>query len=54
MLDIDQSTITGSEHYSPIGNTGATIEFCVRVDYNYLEGGVAPGESVNLFHETKR
>ena len=53
MVDVNviQETISKSVHYAPIDDISAAIDFCVRVDYNYIdnEGLVT---SVN-FHETK-
>lgn len=37
-VDIVQSAITNSVHYSGIGDKAANIAFCVRVDYNYKDG----------------
>jgi len=50
-LDIIQSTITDSVHYSPTSATTANIDFCLRVDYNY-KNALGDVMSVN-FHETK-
>jgi hypothetical protein len=49
-LDIIQETITDSVHYQYINGTAGIIGFCLRVDYNYVDGdGVI--ESIN-FYET--
>jgi hypothetical protein len=49
-LDIIQETITNSTHYQKITPGEAAISFCLRVDYNYIDG-VDPPESIN-FYET--
>ena len=51
-LDIVQQTITTSRQYSenPEG-TQAEIDFCIRIDYNYLDSSTNETESIN-FHET--
>jgi hypothetical protein len=50
-LDIIQETITNSIHYQDLNNgTSAIIGFCLRVDYNYVDGDGQP-ESIN-FYET--
>jgi hypothetical protein len=49
-LGIVQETISNSMHYQDITGTAAIIGFCLRVDYNYVDGdGVI--ESIN-FYET--
>jgi hypothetical protein len=49
-LDIIQETITNSVHYQDLNGTAAIIGFCLRVDYNYVDGdGLI--ESIN-FYET--
>jgi len=48
-IDIIQETITNSVHYNEIDNTAAEINFCMRVDYNFV--GPDGTESIN-FHET--
>jgi hypothetical protein len=49
-LDIIQETISNSVHYQDINGTAAIIGFCLRVNYNYVDGdGVI--ESIN-FYET--
>jgi hypothetical protein len=49
-LDIIQETISDSVHYQDVNGTAAIIGFCLRVDYNYVDGdGVT--ESIN-FYET--
>jgi hypothetical protein len=49
-LDIIQETISDSVHYQDINSTAAIIGFCLRVDYNYVDGdGLV--ESIN-FYET--
>jgi hypothetical protein len=49
-LDIIQETISNSVHYQDINGTAAIIGFCLRVDYNYVDGdGLI--ESIN-FYET--
>jgi len=48
-IDIIQETITNSAHYNAIDNTAAEINFCMRVDYNFV--GPDGTESIN-FHET--
>jgi hypothetical protein len=49
-LDIIQETISGSDHYIDLNGTAAIIGFCLRVDYNYVDGdGLI--ESIN-FYET--
>jgi hypothetical protein len=49
-LDIIQETITNSAHYQDINGTAAVIGFCLRVDYNYVDGDGLT-ESIN-FYET--
>jgi hypothetical protein len=49
-LDIIQETITNSAHYQDINGTAAIIGFCLRVDYNYVDGDGLT-ESIN-FYET--
>jgi hypothetical protein len=49
-LDIIQETITNSVHYQDINGTAAAIGFCLRVDYNYVDGDGLT-ESIN-FYET--
>jgi hypothetical protein len=49
-LDIIQETITNSVHYQDINGTAATIGFCLRVDYNYVDSDGLT-ESIN-FYET--
>ena len=49
-VDIVQETITDSVHYKAIDQTSAEINFCVRVDYNYITFD-GETESIN-FHET--
>ena len=49
-LDIIQETISNSVHYQDVDGTAAIIGFCLRVDYNYVDGdGLV--ESIN-FYET--
>jgi hypothetical protein len=48
-LDIVQETITNSSHYEQISAAEAAISFCLRVDYNYVDGNET--ESIN-FYET--
>jgi hypothetical protein len=49
-LDIIQETISESGHYQDLNGTAAIIGFCLRVDYNYVDGdGLI--ESIN-FYET--
>jgi hypothetical protein len=48
-LDIVQETITNSSHYEEISPAEAAISFCLRVDYNYVDGNDT--ESIN-FYET--
>jgi hypothetical protein len=49
-LDIIQETISDSDHYIDLNGTAAIIGFCLRVDYNYVDGdGLI--ESIN-FYET--
>jgi hypothetical protein len=49
-LDIIQETISNSIHYIDLNGTAAIIGFCLRVDYNYVDGdGLV--ESIN-FYET--
>jgi hypothetical protein len=49
-LDIIQETISNSVHYQDINGTSAIIGFCLRVDYNYVDGDGLT-ESIN-FYET--
>ena len=49
-LDIIQETISNSVHYQDINASAAIIGFCVRVDYNYIDGDGLT-ESIN-FYET--
>jgi hypothetical protein len=49
-LDIIQETISNSVHYQDINPSTAIIEFCLRVDYNYIDGDGLT-ESIN-FYET--
>jgi hypothetical protein len=49
-LDIIQETISNSVHYSDLNGTAAIIGFCLRVDYNYVDGDDLT-ESIN-FYET--
>jgi hypothetical protein len=49
-LDIIQETITNSVHYIDLNGTAAIIGFCLRVDYNYVDGDGLT-ESIN-FYET--
>jgi hypothetical protein len=49
-LDIIQETITNSIHYQDVNGTAAIIGFCLRVDYNYVDGDGLE-ESIN-FYET--
>jgi hypothetical protein len=49
-LDIIQETISNSVHYQDINPSAAIIEFCLRVDYNYVDGDGLT-ESIN-FYET--
>jgi hypothetical protein len=49
-LDIIQETISDSVHYQDISSTAGIISFCLRVDYNYVDGEGAT-ESIN-FYET--
>jgi hypothetical protein len=49
-LDIIQETISDSIHYTDFNRTTATIGFCLRVDYNYIDTA-GDTESVN-FYET--
>jgi hypothetical protein len=49
-LDIIQETISNSVHYQDINASAAMIGFCVRVDYNYIDGDGLT-ESIN-FYET--
>jgi hypothetical protein len=49
-LDIIQETITNSDHYQDLNGTAAIIGFCLRVDYNYVDGDGLT-ESIN-FYET--
>jgi hypothetical protein len=49
-LDIIQETITNSVHYQDLNGTAAIIGFCLRVDYNYVDGDGLT-ESIN-FYET--
>jgi hypothetical protein len=37
-LDIIQETISNSVHYIDLNGTAAIIGFCLRVDYNYVDG----------------
>jgi hypothetical protein len=37
-LDIIQETISNSVHYIDLNVTAAIIGFCLRVDYNYVDG----------------
>jgi hypothetical protein len=47
-LDIIQETISDSVHYQGINGTAGIIGFCLRVDYNYVDGeGVI--ESINFY-----
>jgi hypothetical protein len=49
-VDIMEETIRTSKHYTENADaTQATISFCLRIDYNYNDGGTE--ESIN-FHET--
>jgi hypothetical protein len=49
-LDIIQETISNSVHYQEINASAATIGFCLRVDYNYIDGDDLTS-SIN-FYET--
>jgi hypothetical protein len=49
-LDIIQETISNSIHYTDVNGTAAIIGFCLRVDYNYVDGDNFV-ESIN-FYET--
>jgi hypothetical protein len=49
-LDIIQETISNSVHYTDLNGTAAIIGFCLRVDYNYVDGDNLT-ESIN-FYET--
>jgi hypothetical protein len=49
-LDIIQETISDSVHYQDLNGTAAIIGFCLRVDYNYVDGDGLT-ESIN-FYET--
>jgi hypothetical protein len=49
-LDIIQETISDSIHYQDLNGTAAIIGFCLRVDYNYVDGDGLT-ESIN-FSET--
>jgi hypothetical protein len=49
-LDIIQETISNSVHYQSLNGTAASIGFCLRVDYNYVDGDGLT-ESIN-FYET--
>ena len=49
-LDIIQETISNSVHYVDVNGTAAIIGFCLRVDYNYVDGDGLT-ESIN-FYET--
>jgi hypothetical protein len=49
-LDIIQETISNSVHYIDLNGTAAIIGFCLRVDYNYVDGD-GLSESIN-FYET--
>jgi hypothetical protein len=49
-LDIIQETISNSVHYIDLNGTAAIIGFCLRVDYNYVDGDGLT-ESIN-FYET--
>ena len=49
-LDIIQETISNSIHYIDLNGTAAIIGFCLRVDYNYVDGDGLT-ESIN-FYET--
>jgi hypothetical protein len=49
-LDIIQETISNSVHYTDLNGTAAIIGFCLRVDYNYVDGDGLT-ESIN-FYET--
>jgi hypothetical protein len=49
-LDIIQETISDSIHYIDLNGTAAIIGFCLRVDYNYVDGDGLT-ESIN-FYET--
>jgi hypothetical protein len=49
-LDIIQETISDSIHYQDLNGTAAIVGFCLRVDYNYVDGDGAI-ESIN-FYET--
>jgi hypothetical protein len=49
-LDIIQETISNSVHYIDLNGTAAIIGFCLRVDYNYVDGDGFT-ESIN-FYET--
>jgi hypothetical protein len=49
-IDIIEDTISKSVHYQDAGLAAASIGFCLRVDYNYIDGG-GNTESIN-FYET--
>jgi len=50
-VDVDQSTITDSKHYSAPSATTGLITFCVRMDYMYKD---SEGNEMSInFHETK-
>jgi hypothetical protein len=48
-LDIIRETIFNSVHYQGINASAAIIGFCVRVDYNYIDGD---GLTESNFYET--
>ena len=51
-LDIIQETITSSSSYNENAEgTSATIDFCLRIDYDYKDATTGDVESIN-FHET--
>jgi hypothetical protein len=47
-LDIIHENISNSVHYQDINASAAIIGFCVRVDYNYIDGDGLT-ESINIY-----
>jgi hypothetical protein len=49
-IDIIQETIRKSVHYQDLDGIAAIIGFCLRVDYNYVDGD--GNTEIVMFHET--
>lgn len=46
-VDVVESTITNSVHYTPLNETTASVNFCVRINY-VVENGQNSSESIQL------